>query len=480
MFHDTRRMLTIFATWRRYGIFQLLSEKTGIQRLGLLNFGVSPSTYASWSEGERVRLAFQTLGPIFIKLGQALSTRPDLIPSDIAESLIALQDKVPPFPTEQAVHIVEQAFKQPITALFQHFDAIPLGSASIAQVHGATLHSGESVVVKVLRPDIESLIQRDIRMLYTLSRWVARWLPHLSVLRLNEVVKELDTTLHNELDLVRECANSSVLKRNLSDMPHVKIPSVYWDYTTHNVATFERIHGTCIGDKEALIAQQLDLAQLAKSGVELFFKQVFHHRYFHADMHPGNVFINAENLLEPQFILVDFGIMGTLSAFDQTYLAQNLLAFIRRDYRKVAELHIESGWVPKTVRLDTFEAAIRTVCEPMFERPIRDISFGKLLMRLFQTAQQFDMVVQPQLLLLQKTILNVEGICRHLYPDLDVWDTARPIIESWMRNSMGFKAAFNMMKQEWPYWISSAPEFPAKLMKALEAVALNVTSEKGV
>ncbi|MFI4956562.1 MAG: 2-polyprenylphenol 6-hydroxylase [Gammaproteobacteria bacterium] len=466
MFNDTRRLLTIFSTWRQYGMFRLLSEKLGIPSLKYLNLGVTQQRYSNISEGERVRLAFQQLGPIFIKLGQALSTRPDLIPADIAESLMLLQDKVPAFPTETAIVTIESSLKKPIQALFSEFEAVPIGSASIAQVHGATLHSGERVVVKVLRPDIEAIIARDIRMLYTLSRWTSTWVPQLAVLRLHEVVSELDTTLSNELDLIRECANGSVLKRNLADMPNVKIPQVYWDYTSTRVATMERIHGTCIGDKEALLAQGVDLPALAEAGVKLFFTQVFHHRYFHADMHPGNVFINTDNILDPQFILVDFGIMGTLSAFDQTYLAQNLLAFIHRDYRRVAELHIESGWVPKTVRLDSFEAAIRTVCEPMFERPIKDISFGKLLMRLFQTAQQFEMRIQPQLLLLQKTILNVEGITRHLYPELNVWETARPVIESWMKERMGAKAAFKSIKKQLPYWIASFPDLPEKFMKA--------------
>lgn len=471
MFNDTRRLLFILSTWRQYGIFRLMSEKTGIVSLRYLNIGTVKKCDATLTEGERVRSAFQTLGPIFIKLGQALSTRPDLIPADIAESLMLLQDKVPPFSAEIAIQTVETSLKKPLNALFNDFETTPLGSASIAQVHGATLLTGEKVVVKVLRPDIEKLIERDVRMLYTLTRIVHRWFPRLAVLRLHEVVSELETTLQHELDLVRECANSSVLKRNLSDMHNVKIPRVYWDQTATRVATMERIHGTCIGDRDALIAHGVDLPRLAKKGVELFFTQVFHHRYFHADMHPGNVFINTENACDPQFILVDFGIMGTLSAVDQSYLAQNLLAFIHRDYRKVAELHIESGWVPKTVRLDTFEAAIRTVCEPMFERPISDISFGKLLMRLFQTAQQFEMRIQPQLLLLQKTILNVEGICRHLYPELDVWETARPVIETWMRDSMGMKAAFKAIKREWPYWVATLPELPEKVMKALEAIA---------
>ena len=444
MFKDTRRLITIFITYCR--------------------FGVSAET-------------LERLGPIFIKFGQALSTRPDLIPSDLAESLTQLQDKVTPFSTKIAIATIESSLKKPIHELFNDFEEEPIGSASIAQVHGATLHSGERVVVKVLRPNIEAIVARDIRLLYTLSRWATRWVPGLNVLKLHDMVAELDSTLTNELDLVRECANGSVLKRNLADMLNVKIPKIYWDYTTTRVATMERIHGICIGDKDALIAQGIDLPALAESGVKLFFTQVFHHRYFHADMHPGNVFINTENWLDPQFVLVDFGIMGTLSAFDQTYLAQNLLAFIHRDYRRVAELHIESGWVPKTVRVDAFEAAIRTVCEPMFERPIKDISFGKLLMRLFQTAQQFEMRIQPQLLLLQKTILNVEGITRHLYPELNVWETARPVIESWMKERMGPKAAFKSIKKELPYWIAAFPDMPEKFMKALEALAATKGSQ---
>ncbi len=447
MFHDTRRAFTILFTLQKYNLFR---DRTN---------------------GEDICAALQALGPLFIKLGQAMSTRPDLIPPNVAASLILLQDKVAPFSGEIAIQSIETALQKPIKTLFAEFDEHPLGSASIAQVHGARLHSGESVVVKVLRPDIEKIIARDVRLLYKLSRFIKTFVPSLAILRLHEVVEEVDKTLNNELDLIRETANSSVLKRNLADMPHVKIPSVYWDYTATRVATLERIHGTCIGDKEALLAQGVDLALLAKTGIELFFRQVFEHRYFHADMHPGNVFINTCNPESPQFILVDFGIMGTLSKTDQNYLAQNLMAFIHRDYRRVAELHIESGWVPKTVRVDEFEAAIRTVCEPMLERSIQDISFGKLLLRLFQTAQQFEMRIQPQLILLQKTILNVEGITRHLYPELNVWDTARPIVESWMKNTFGVKGFLKSVKQDWPLLMSSLPQLPERLMKALKVAA---------
>ncbi len=476
MFHDSKRLITIFWVLRKYGIFRLLTEKTGIQWLAYFNIGTAHHTA---DPGTRLCDALQTLGPIFIKLGQSLSTRPDLISPEIAESLILLQDKVPAFSSEIAVQSIETSLKKPIHELFDTFDPVPIGSASIAQVHAAQLHSGEQVVVKVLRPHIEKSVKQDIHILHKLTKFAQTFLPKLSILRLHEVVAEVEKTLHYELDLIREAANSSVLKRNLADMPSVKIPRVYWDHTATRVATMERIYGTCIADRETLLAQGADLPHIARMGVELFFTQVFHHRYFHADMHPGNVFIDMTSPHAPQFILVDFGIMGTLSSVDQSYLAQNLLAFIHRDYRKVAELHIESGWVPSTIRLDEFEAAIRTVCEPMFERPISDISFGKLLMRLFQTAQQFQMRIQPQLILLQKTILNVEGITRHLYPELNVWETARPIIESWMKDRVGFKAALTTITREWPYWVATLPQLPATLMKTLEALATSKSSGPG-
>lgn len=412
--------------------------------------------------------ALQSLGPIFIKFGQSLSTRPDLIPQDIAESLSALQDKVPPFDANLAKNMIEKELKHSINDLFDDFENTPIGSASIAQVHGAKLKTGERVVVKVLRPDIHRLIKRDIELIKFLAKWASRFSSHAKQLRLNAVADELEKTLLDELDLVREAANSSVLKRHFITQTDFKVPKVYWEYTTKNIVTFERIHGTPIDDLDALREQGIDLKQVARMGVEMFFTQVFRDSYFHADLHPGNIFVTPPgDTGKPQLVLVDFGIMGTLSANDQRYLAQNLLAFTQRDYRRVAELHIASGWVPKETRVDEFESAIRAVCEPMLERPIKDISFGKLLLRLFETAQRFDMVLQPQLVLLQKTILNIEGVGRMLDPELNVWETANPIVRQWLKESMGLRATLKQLKQQWPFLAKQLPELPEKLMSLL-------------
>ncbi len=420
---------------------------------------------------QRIKQMLQELGPIFIKFGQALSTRPDLIPIEVAEELCSLQDSVPAFDSSIAKKTIESELKQPIDALFADFDEQPLGSASIAQVHAATLYTGEQVVVKVLRPNIEKIVQQDINVLYFLAKWAKRLSRSLKQFRLLEVVEELDKTLSNELDLMREAANSSVLKRHFKECSYLDIPKVYWDYSAKRVVTFERIYGTPIDETEKLQQQGVDLEFIAKKGVELFFTQVFRDCYFHADMHPGNMFVKDNKI-----ILVDFGIMGTLSRTDQRYLAQNLLAFIKRDYRKVAELHIESGWVPQNTRVDDFESALRAVCEPMFERPIQQVSFGKLLLRLFQTAQQFNMVIQPQLILLQKTILNIEGVARKLHPELNVWDTAGPVIKDWMRQRMGLKATVKRIREELPFWSERLPELPDAILQTLKQLSTDYKS----
>lgn len=443
MFDKTRRFFTIFCVMQRYQIFEFVPQLSWLSVPGSRCKHLTPA--------QRVHQALESLGPVFIKLGQMLSTRPDLIPADLAEELSKLQDSVPPFSGEQARAMIEKSLGASIDSIFDDFEDKPLGSASIAQVHGAVLKTGERVVVKVLRPDIHKLIARDVSLIHSLAHWLQKRLSKAKHLNLDKVADEFEMTLTDELDLVREAANSSVLRRKFSTHPEVIIPKVYWPYCRHEVAVFERVHGTPVNDLESLKAQGIDLKALAKTGVDLFFTQVFRDSYFHADMHPGNIFITPPDQAgKSKWVLVDFGIMGTLSPRDQRYLAQNLLAFTDRNYRRVAQLHIESGWVPKDTRLDSFESAIRTVCEPMLEQPIKDISFGRLLLRLFQTAQRFNMQLQPQLVLLQKTILNVEGVGRMLDPELNVWDTATPIIKTWLKDSLGVRATLKEIKLQLP------------------------------
>lgn len=412
---------------------------------------------------ERIRCALEDLGPIFIKFGQALSTRRDLLPSDIADELARLQDRVAPFPGSQARQMIEQVYGCSVTQIFTHFDETPLASASIAQVHAARLLDGTEVVVKVLRPGIHAVMVRDIRLLHTIARLAERYWKEGRRLRPREVVKEYEKTLFDELDLMREAANASQLRRNFSGSELLYIPEVYWPHTRRELMVMERISGTPIGDIASLRQQGIDLEKLSERGVEIFFTQVFRDNFFHADMHPGNIFVSPEG----KYIAVDFGIMGTLSPSDQRYLAENFLAFFNRDYRKVAELHIQSAWVPRGTRIDEFESAIRSVCEPIFERPLKDISFGNLLLRLFQTARRFNMEVQPQLVLLQKTLLNIEGLGRQLYPGLDLWQTAKPFLERWMREQLGVRALLRQIKANAPLWAEIAPEFPKLLADVL-------------
>jgi ubiquinone biosynthesis protein len=410
--------------------------------------------------GERIRAALEDLGPIFVKFGQALSTRRDLLPDDIAVELARLQDHVPPFPSDDARRIVEETLGQPVAELFTRFDAEPMASASIAQVHGARLADGREVVVKVLRPGVEGRIRRDVGLLYIIAGLAARFWTEGRRMRPREVVAEFEKTLLDELDLVREGANAQQLRRNFERSHILYVPEVYWPYAHERVLVLERIGGTPISDIDALKRGHVDLRVLAERGVEIFFAQVFRDNFFHADMHPGNIFVHWTDPGDPRYIAVDFGIVGTLAPQDQRYLAENLLAFFRRDYRRVAELHVDSGWVPRTTRVDEFEAAIRTVCEPIFERPLKDISFGQLLMRLFQTARRFNMEIQPQLVLLQKTLLNIEGLGRQLYPDLDLWTTAKPFLEKWMRDQVGPRAVLHRMRDELPHWGEILPTLP--------------------
>lgn len=415
----------------------------------------------------RVRKTLEDLGPIFVKFGQILSTRQDLLPDDIAEELARLQDRVAPFPGEQARKIVELAFQQPIEDIFHRFDEHPLASASIAQVHAATLKSGEDVVVKVLRPGIEKVIGRDVSLLRYIAGLAERYWREGRRLRPREIVAEFEKTLYDELDLLREAANASQLRRNFNDTGLLHVPEVYWPYCRPNVMTMERIYGVPVNDLGALQRAGVDLKSLSERGVEIFFTQVFRHNFFHADMHPGNIFVSPEG----QYMAVDFGIMGTLSPADQRYLAENFLAFFRRDYHRVAELHVESEWVPRGTRIDEFEAAIRCVCEPIFERPLKEISFGQLLLRLFQTARRFSMEVQPQLVLLQKTLLNIEGLGRQLYPDLDLWQTAKPFLERWMSEQVGPRAFVGRMRHSLPEWSERLPEIPELLHYTLRQIS---------
>lgn len=416
------------------------------------------------SRGERIRRSLEELGPIFVKFGQILSTRRDLLPDDIADELARLQDQVPPFPDSQARQIIESSLGCSIESVFDNFEATPFASASIAQVHGATLKDGREVVVKVLRPGILSVIRRDISLLYVVANKIERYWSLGKQLRPREVVREFEQTLLNELDLMYEAANASQLRRNFMNSPLLYVPDVYWDYTRRNVLVMERIHGIPISQTHQLREAGIDIKALAEHGVEIFFTQVFRDSFFHADMHPGNIFV-ADN---GQYIAVDFGIMGSLNDTDQRYLAENFLAFFNRDYRRVAQLHVDSGWVAADTRIDEFEAAVRTVCEPFFDKPIKEISFGQVLLRLFQTARRFNMEVQPQLVLLQKTLLNVEGLGRQLYPDLDLWATAKPFLERWMRGQIGPAAFIKHLKSNAPLWAERLPQLPNKLYEVVE------------
>ena len=411
--------------------------------------------------GERLRLALEELGPIFVKFGQLLSTRRDLLPDDIADSLAKLQDQVAPFSNAKALALIKEAYgEENISQFFSHIDEHPLASASIAQVHAGQLIDGSEVILKLVRPNIENTIRHDVGLLYTIAALAERFWSEGKRLRPTEVVAELEKNLLDELDMLREASSASQLKRNFEDTDILYIPDINWSLTKSKLLVQERVYGIPIGDIEALKAKNVNLVRLAEIGVEIFFTQIFKHSFFHADMHPGNIMVDAIDPDNPKYIAIDFGIMGTLAPDDQRYLADNFLAFFNHDYRRVAELHIQSGWVPAGTRLDEFEAAIRSVCEPIFAKPLKEISFGQLLLRLFQTARRFNMEVQPQLVLLQKTLLNIEGLGRQLYPDLDLWQTAKPILEQWMKEKASPQAAFKTIQQEAPNWLHTLPILP--------------------
>ncbi len=427
---------------------------------------LSPSYWRRSKQGPRgvrIREALEELGPIFVKFGQTMSTRRDLLPEDIADELVKLQDRVPPFPGEEARLIIEKSLGKPVLEIFREFDETPLASASIAQVHTARLHTGEDVVVKVLRPGIEKRIRSDLALLFELAKLARRFLPDARRLRPVEVVAEFEKTILDELDLVREAANASEIRRHFENSEMLYIPKIYWDYTRQNIMVMEKVGGIPVGDVARLKREGVDLKVLAYRGVEIFFTQVFRDNFFHADMHPGNIFVGPNN----QYIAIDFGIVGTLTKADQHYVAENLHAFFKRDYRRCAEMHIESGWVPADTRVEEFESAIRTVSEPIFEKPLKEISYGHLLLRLFQVARRFDMQVQPQLVLLQKTLLNIEGLGRDLYPELDLWQTAKPFLENWFRRQLGPQAVYNKLRTHLPEWAAQWPEMPGLVHDAL-------------
>lgn len=417
--------------------------------------------------GIAIREALEGLGPIFVKFGQLLSTRQDLLPDDIAGELTKLQDKVPPFSSSIAKDMIEKSLNQPIEVLFKKFDLIPIASASISQVHQATLFNGKEVVVKVLRPNLHQQIKQDLGLLESFAK-ILRHVKSFKRFKPLEMVNEIKSTLLDEIDLLKEAANASQLKRNFSNQDILYVPEVYWDYCRKDVLVMERIEGVRISDIDTLNAHHMNLKCLAERGVEIFFTQVFRDCFFHADMHPGNIFADIRNPNKPNYIAVDFGIMGTLDPIDQRYLAENFLAFFERDYRRVATLHIESGWVPKHTSISAFESAIRTVCEPIFEKPLKNISFAQTLLRLFQVARKFDMELQPQLLLLQKTLVSVEGLGRQLYPDLDLWTTAKPFLKEWLKNHYSPKKILRTIKQKIPKWANEAVEVPDMLHDVLQ------------
>ena len=432
---------------------------------------------ANGSRGERLRKALEELGPIFVKFGQLLSTRPDLVPEDISVELSSLQDNVPPFSSQLFKKNIELALDGSVDELFLSFEPDPLASASVAQVHAAVLADGRDVVVKAVRPNIEKTIRKDIALLYTLARLVKTYSEDGERLHPLEVVKDYESVIIEELNLQSEGANASLLRHNFANSPMLHVPEIYWPYSNKDVLVMERIYGIPVTDIDRLEAAGVDFKLLAQRGVEIFFTQVFEHNFFHADMHPGNIFVDATNPKSPTYIAVDCAIMGSLSSEDQFYMARNLLAMFQRDYRLVAELHIRSGWVPKDTSINDFTGAIRSVCEPIFQRPLSEISLGHMLIDLFTTARRFNMEVQPSLVLLQKTLLNIEGLGRQLYPDLDLWQTAQPYLEQWLKDRYSPKSMFNQLKRYAPDWLEHFPQIPPMIFQALKSAQNNGTSD---
>jgi ubiquinone biosynthesis protein len=465
------RLIQIQRVLVRHGLDEFVTE-THLYRPLRFIFLASPWTWFERrkiaTRGERLRLALEELGPIFIKLGQALSTRRDLLPADIAEELAKLQDRVPPFDGKVAKQIIEKAYGKPLADVFESFDEQPLAAASIAQVHVAKLRSAGEVVIKVLRPGMREIISGDLEVMHALAALAKRNSSEARRLRVDEIVDEYEKTVLDELDLMREAANAAQLRRNFEGSSLLHVPAVYWDHCRVNVMVMERIRGVTISDMSTLRALGTNIPMLAENGVKIFFTQVFRHNFFHADMHPGNIFVLVDDPSRPRYAAVDFGIVGTLDLRDMHYLAENFLAVFDRNYRRVAELHVESGWVPPTTRINEMESAIRTVLEPIFNKPLKDISFGTILLRLFDISRRFDMRIQPQLILLQKTLLNIEGLGRDLYPELDIWQTAAPILREWMRDRLSVRTQLKHFRDHLPALVEVAHALPPLLKVAVQ------------
>ena len=457
------RLLTIQRVLVKYSLDDIIKETHLLRPLRFLFYLAPRRRDSSAPVGERIRLALEELGPIFVKFGQAISTRRDLLPRDIADELAKLQDAVPPFPASQAREILDAAYEQDVDKVFKRFDAEPLAAASIAQVHTAQLHDGTEVIVKILRPGVDEQIENDLAVLRMIAGLADKYWEHGKRLRPLEIIDEYEHTILDELDLMREAANSAQLKRNFEDSEMLYVPEIYWDYCRPEAMVQERIYGTPISDMETLRAAGTNIQLLAENGVEIFFTQVFRHNFFHADMHPGNIFVITTDPDRPKYAAVDFGIVGTLSPDDQRYLAENFLAFFDRNYYRIAKLHLDSGWVPPDTRVDQLEAAVRTVCEPIFNKPLAEISFAQVLMRLFKVAQRFDVEVQPQLILLHKTLFNIEGLGRQLYPQLDLWKTAHPVLKRWMDEQVGGRALLKDVRENLPQLRDAMRELPAIL-----------------
>jgi ubiquinone biosynthesis protein len=473
-FRVLSRLLQIQRVLVRQGLDEIILA-THLFRPLRFAFYLSPGTWVTrereGTRGEHLRLALQELGPIFMKFGQMLSTRRDLLPRDIADELEKLQDRVPPFPGSEARHIVESAYGQLLTDVFARFDETPLAAATIAQVHTAQLKDGKEVVVKIVRPGIRRLIERDIEVLYALARLANRYWPDAHRLHPVELVREYEKTILDELDLMREAANAAQLRRNFEGSRLLYVPEVYWDYCRKNVMVMERIHGVLINDIPELKRRGANIKRLAENGVEIFFTQAFRHNFFHADMHPGNIFVLLDDPEQPRYAAVDFGIVGTLDPRDQYYLSENFLAFFERDYRRIAQLHIDSGWIPAHVRVDELESAIRTVCEPIANKPLKEISFGQVLISLFEAAQRFDHQMQPQLLLIQKTLLQIEGVGRQLYPDLDLWETAQPLLRQWMHERYSVRSMLKEARTQLPEFLYTLRKMPQLVQSAMQRAA---------
>ncbi|MGB5165180.1 MAG: ubiquinone biosynthesis regulatory protein kinase UbiB [Woeseiaceae bacterium] len=462
------RLLTIQRILVKYGLDEIITATHLLRPMRFVFYILPRRRDSSAPRGERIRLALEELGPIFVKFGQAISTRRDLLPPDIATELAKLQDRVPPFPAAEAMEIMSDSYGEPVADVFKRFDVEPLAAASIAQVHSAQLKSGEEVIVKVLRPGVEEQIEQDLEVLRMIAGLAKRYWEHGERLKPVELVKEYERTIHDELDLMREAANAAQLKRNFEGSDLLYVPEIYWDYCNQEVMVQERIFGTPISDMESLKKAGTNIQALAENGVEIFFTQVFRHNFFHADMHPGNIFVITTDPEKPRYAAVDFGIVGTLNPEDKRYLAENFLAFFDRDYYRIAKLHLDSGWVPADTRIDHLESAVRTVCDPIFSKPLEEISFAQVLMRLFRVAQRFNVEIQPQLILLHKTLFNIEGLGRDLYPRLDLWKTAHPVLKQWMDEQVGPQAMIADFRENLPQMRQALRELPGALQALSE------------